>query len=74
MKKFLCLFLTALLLVGLLSACNFNTNYSNSTGGGEMKAQTCPFGMIMTSCLGKMLDKAKNQGKPRRYFREVVWI
>ena len=34
-----------------------------------MKAQTCPFGMIMTSCLGKMLDKAKNQGKPRRYLR-----
>ena len=36
-----------------------------------MKAQTCPFGMIMTSCLGKMLDKAKNQGKPRRYLRNI---
>ena len=36
-----------------------------------MKAQTCPFGMIMTSSLGKMLDKAKNQGKPRRYLRNI---
>ena len=36
-----------------------------------MKAQTCPFGMIMTSCLGKMLDKAKNQGKPRKYLRNI---
>ena len=36
-----------------------------------MKAQTCRFGMIMTSSLGKMLDKAKNQGKPRRYLRNI---
>ena len=36
-----------------------------------MKAQTCRLGMIMTSSLGKMLDKAKNQGKPRRYLRNI---
>ena len=36
-----------------------------------MKTQTCHFGMIMASCLGKMLDKAKNQGKPRRYLRNI---
>lgn len=36
-----------------------------------MKTNTCPFGTIMTSCLGKMLDKAKNQGKPRRYLRNI---
>ena len=36
-----------------------------------MTAKICPFGTIMTSCLGKMLDKAKNQGKPRRYLRNI---
>ena len=30
-----------------------------------------PFGTIITSCLGKMLDKAKNQGTPRRYLRNI---
>ena len=30
-----------------------------------------PFGTIITSCLGKMLDKAKDQGKPRRYLRNI---
>ena len=36
-----------------------------------MGVKTCPLGMIMTSCLGKMLDKVKNQGKPRRYLRNI---
>ena len=36
-----------------------------------MNAKICPFGAIMTSCLGKMLDKAKNQGKPRKYLRNI---
>ena len=30
-----------------------------------------PFGEIMTSCLGKMLDKEKNQGTPRKYLRNI---
>lgn len=29
------------------------------------------FGEIMTSCLGKMLDKEKNQGTPRKYLRNI---
>ena len=35
-----------------------------------------PFGEIMTSNLGKMLDKAKNQGTPRKYIRNanVRWF
>ena len=37
----------------------------------DMGVKTCPLGMIMTSCLGKMLDKAKNQGKPRKYLRNI---
>lgn len=29
------------------------------------------FGEIMTSCLGKMLDKEKNRGTPRKYLRNI---
>jgi len=36
-----------------------------------MKGVLRPFGTIMTSCLGKMLDKDKNQGRPRKYLRNI---
>lgn len=37
----------------------------------EVCQSKAPFGEIMTSCLGKMLDKEKNQGEPRKYLRNI---